>query len=93
MRQTKEAVLSWGVYDCWDHLCMYVADTQLCKVDAVPLRTCVNSTSWAETSKSEAGCFITLGITLVEGGVVLVHYFGAVLVYVMMVALSVLCHF
>ena len=34
---------------------MYVADTQLCKVDAVPLRTCVNSTSWAETSKSEAG--------------------------------------
>ena len=35
----------------------------------------------------------TLGITLVEGGVVLVHYFGAVLVHVMMVALSVLRHF
>ena len=55
VRQTKETVLSWGVYDCWDDLRMYIADTQLCKVDAVPLRTCVNSTSWAETSKSEAG--------------------------------------
>ena len=78
------------MYDCWDDLRMYIADTQLCKVDAVPLRTCVNSTSWAETSKSEAGWTGDFRNNLVEGGVVSVHYFGAVLVDVMMVTMSVL---